>query len=353
MTRVVALAAAAVAAATATEYGLSFELTEALPTREAALPVFDAWRAHHGKKYLTAAHEARALDNFIETSHQVAAQNTKPDRTWTAGLNKFADMSWPEFKSFYGLDSVGAGQNCSATRKPMELQEIEATHRRLLKLPDSIDWRDYAAVSPVKDQGQCGSCWTFSTTGAMESHHFLDTGDMVSLAEQQLVDCAQAFDNHGCEGGLPSHAFQYIYYAGGIMGEEDYPYTAKDGTCAFDVDKIEATVLAQFNITAGDEVQLGEAVGTYGPVSVAFQVASDFKSYTGGVYTSTVCKSGPEDVNHAVLDVGYGVDADSGLDYWIIKNSWGTDWGMDGFFWMERGVNMCGVANCNSFPIAG
>ena len=204
----------------------------------------------------------------------------------------------------------------------------------------------------VKDQGSCGSCWTFSTTGAVEAHHFLATGENVSLAPQQLVDCAGAFDNAGCNGGLPSHAFEYLHYFGGQMLEADYPYTAKDGKCVADAAKAAATVSSQVNITFEDEDMLVDAVGRFGPVSVAFQVASDFQHYSGGVYTSTVCGSGPEDVNHAVLAVGYDHDAESGLDYWIVKNSWGTEWGVEnGYFFMERGRNMCGVADCASFPI--
>ena len=215
----------------------------------------------------------------------------------------------------------------------------------------TVDWR---ATIPllVKDQGSCGSCWTFSTTGAVEAHHFLATGENVSLAPQQLVDCAGAFDNAGCNGGLPSHAFEYLHYFGGQMLEADYPYTAKDGKCVADAAKAAATVSSQVNITFEDEDMLVDAVGRFGPVSVAFQVASDFQHYSGGVYTSTVCGSGPEDVNHAVLAVGYDHDAESGLDYWIVKNSWGTEWGVEnGYFFMERGSNMCGVADCASFPI--
>lgn len=174
-------------------------------------------------------------------------------------------------------------------------------------------------------------------------------GKFTSLSEQQLVDCAQAYDNHGCNGGLPSHAFEYIAAAGGISSEEAYPYFATDRNCTVNPDTFATKVVGgSVNITAGDEDELASAVYGHGPVSIAFQVVTDFRDYSSGVYSSDNCKNGSADVNHAVLAVGYGVEND--VPYWLIKNSWGTTFGMEGFFKMKRGVNMCGVAQCNAFP---
>lgn len=276
---------------------------------------------------------------------EVIAINSK-HASWTAGLNEDSHMSWAEFKAYHHLEP----QNCSATLEKTVLPQV---HCAATDIPAKKDWRSEIPIH-VKSQGQCGSCWTFSTTGAVEAHNYLATGRDVLLAEQQLVDCADAFDNHGCDGGLPSHAFEYLQYFGGQMTEVDYPYTAKDGSCVADLNKVAATVVSQVNITFMDEDQLHEAVGKYGPVSVAYQVASDFRHYAGGVYSSTVCGSRPEDVNHAVLAVGYDHDDESGKDYWIVKNSWGTSFGVeDGYFWMERGANMCGVSDCAAFPVCG
>lgn len=155
-------------------------------------------------------------------------------------------------------------------------------------VPDAWDWRNKGGVSPVKDQGQCGSCWTFSTVGCLESANLIKYGVLETYAEQQLVDCAGDFDNHGCNGGLPSHAFEYLFYAGGIETEADYPYTAVDGTCVADSSKFALSVGHAMNITEGDEVELKSAVYKQ-PVSVAFQVVDDFSGYTSGVYTSTTC----------------------------------------------------------------
>lgn len=185
----------------------------------------------------------------------------------------------------------------------------------------------------------------------MESAWAVHHGKLYSLAEQQLVDCAQNFDNHGCNGGLPSHAFEYVAQNGGIDSEEVYKYHGKDETCIYNNDlKSPVQVKGSFNITEGDEDTIFQAVTYLNPVSIAYQVVDDFMHYAGGVYTSETCKKGPDDVNHAVLVVGYGTD-ENNVDYWIIKNSWGPDWGEDGYFRMERGKNMCGIATCASFPV--
>ena len=233
-------------------------------------------------------------------------------------------------------------QHCSATDKRQSVRKVGE--------PDaSYDWREHKGVSPVKNQGSCGSCWTFSTVGCLEAHSLVKYGSFDSLAEQQLVDCAQAYDNHGCNGGLPSHAFEYVQAAGGISTETAYPYFAKDHNCTVDKSTYALTVEGgSVNITEGDEEELKSAIFGHGPVSIAFQVVDGFRDYSTGVYTSDVCKNGTADVNHAVLAVGYGNE--DGKDYWVVKNSWGAEWGDEGFFKIERGVNMCGVAVCNSFP---
>jgi cathepsin H len=253
-------------------------------------------------------------------------------------------MTFEQLSEHFHLkeNEENAEQNCSATRSS------PLTASGANDVPSSWDWSDHGGVSPVKDQGSCGSCWTFSTVGCLEAAQLIQNGRLVTYSEQQLVDCAGAFDNHGCNGGLPSHAFEYLNYAGGISTEDAYPYYAVDRACTVDPSTFKLSVGHSQNITEGDEDELKTAVYKQ-PVSVAFQVVDDFDGYKEGVYTSTNCASGPSDVNHAVLAVGYGTD-ESGMDYWIVKNSWGTTWGDKGFFKIERGVNMCGIAQCNSYP---
>jgi len=264
----------------------------------------------------------------------------------------FGSIEWKEFESTILM----APQKCSATLNRASFQAAFSDD-----LPAHVDWRDQGVVSGVKDQGRCGSCWTFSTTGALEAHHAITYGGWRTseLAEQQMLDCAFDFENNGCNGGLPSHAFEYIHFAGGISREFSYPYRAEssgDNTrCRFDpsVNKsaIGAKTIHSFNVTEGDEESIKRIVATVGPVSVAFQVVDDFRLYKRGIYSSQNCKQGPDDVNHAVLIVGYGQAPETGKPYWIVKNSWGTQWGEEGYFRIERGRNMCGIATCASYPL--
>ncbi|KAK1263838.1 Cysteine proteinase 2 [Acorus gramineus] len=293
----------------------------------------------YGKRYETLEEMKRRFVAFVENLELVRSTNKK-GLSYSLGINKFADMSWEEFKAH----RLGAAQNCSATRKGNHVL-TEAV------LPETKDWREEGIVSPVKNQGHCGSCWTFSTTGALEAAYAQATGKGVSLSEQQLVDCAGAFNNFGCNGGLPSQAFEYVRYNGGLDTEESYPYAGTNGICRFKPESVGVKVIDSVNITLGAEDELKHAVGLVRPVSIAFQVVHDFRMYKSGVYTSSTCGNTPMDVNHAVLAVGYGVE--NGVPYWLVKNSWGADWGDNGYFKIELGKNMCGVATCSSYPIVG
>lgn len=295
--------------------------------------------------------------NIFHANLVAASVHNNADNSWTMGINAHSDLTDAEFMQLYSLGTDrSTWQNCSAT---------SGFYQRRLStsdIPQSFDWRKYSdnngkvrdMTTSVKSQGGCGSCWTFSTAGGLESHykiHKQSEGDAdLDLAEQQLLDCASDFDNKGCNGGLPSHAFEYLMYAGGMMSESSYPYKSSTGVCQFDISKVVAKVPGGANnITALDEDALTEAIFRHGPVSVAFQVDNSFRAYAGGVFNSVSCKSGTQDVNHAVLAVGYGVDPNN-IPYYIIKNSWGSGWGENGYFRMRRGANMCGVGQCASFP---
>jgi len=323
---------------------------------------FEQFKAEFGRVYPDNDEEQMRLQHFQTSLERIHIHNARLDRTYEKGLNQFSDMSDEEFSAKVLMTS----QNCSATHRatPDLARMLRA---QTLDLPARIDWRERGVISEVKNQGHCGSCWTFSTTGCLEAHMAIktDTWHRPILSEQQLVDCAQDFDNAGCNGGLPSHAFEYIKAAGGLDTEFHYPYKAVDGTCAASKraqgvrsgafephsNGIGAQVLGgSANLTVGDEDALKAVLAEMGPVSIAFQVAVDFRDYKSGVYTSTVCKSGAGDVNHAVLVVGYGTDPATGLNYWLVKNSWDYVWGVEGFFKIEAFKNMCGVADCMAFP---
>ncbi|XP_021714992.1 thiol protease aleurain-like [Chenopodium quinoa] len=291
----------------------------------------------HGKRYET-AHEMLTRFEIYRENLKLIRSSNKKALSYKLHVNQFADWTWEEFQRH----RLGAAQNCSAT--------LKGSHKLTRAVaPQTQDWRAKGIVSPVKNQGHCGSCWTFSTTGALEAAYAQAFGKNISLSEQQLVDCAGAFNNFGCNGGLPSQAFEYIKYNGGLDTEEAYPYTGKDGECKFSAQNVGVQVHGSVNITLGAEDELKDAVAFVRPVSVAFEVVNGFRFYKEGVYTSTTCGSTPMDVNHAVLAVGYGVE--DGVPYWIIKNSWGEDWGDNGYFKMEMGKNMCGVATCASYPV--
>lgn len=298
---------------------------------------FSRFVHRHGKRYASVEETKLRFEIFKENLKFIRSSN-KQSFPYKLRVNQFADLTWEEFRKH----RLGAAQECSATFKGNH----KLSHR---VLPESKDWRDEGIVSPVKDQGHCGSCWTFSTTGALEAAYTQAFNKSISLSEQQLVDCAQPFNNFGCNGGLPSQAFEYIKYNGGLDTEEAYPYTGVDGKCKFSAENIGVEVKDSVNITQDNEKELQDAVAFVRPVSVAFEVVNEFRFYEKGVYTSTTCGSTPMDVNHAVLAVGFGVE--DGIPYWLIKNSWGDAWGDEGYFKMEMGKNMCGVATCASYPI--
>jgi len=298
---------------------------------------FEGFMRQYNKvySYEEFAHRRAVFEANVAEINQINSEN----RGWEAGVNEWSDLTWEEFKAKFLM----APQKCSATEKGHTM--IGDPN------PDPvIDWRDKKVVTAVKNQGSCGSCWAFSTIGAIESAAAIKGAALRTAAEQQLVDCAGRFENHGCQGGLPSQAFQYVMYAGGIQDSASYPYTGRDGQCKFNKDKVIIKLKDEVNITQGGEQEMVNAIANVGPVSVAYQVSSDFRSYRSGVYDSRQCKSGPMDVNHAVLAVGLNVTAD-GKPYYIIKNSWGTSFGIQGYFWMIRGKNMCGVATCSSYPV--
>jgi len=319
----------------------------------------------------TTLHEEyeRRLEIFIENSNKVDRHNEAYERGYTSyamtlSESPFADVTDEEFRSLYLMED----QNCSATHHRSLTTTSSNLMASLLEnsgpLPKSIDWRTKGVITPIKNQKKCGSCWTFSTTGTLEAHTCIHNSPTIDcthwsgLAEQQLLDCSSAYDNHGCNGGLPSHAFEYVKEMGGLDTEEAYPYNATDvGPCratpsGFGVAEV-------YNITSRDETDLVNAVANVGPVSVAFDVAADFRLYAHGVYDSfdagtngTVCSSDAMSVNHAVVAVGIGeTDGEDPLPYYIVRNSWSNTWGMEGYFWIERGENLCGISDCASFPI--
>jgi len=239
-----------------------------------------------------------------------------------------------------------------ATMNGMNISKrITSSPRLNLKIstPISWDWRTKGAVTAVKNQGQCGSCWAFSTTGSTEGAWFLRKGSLVSLSEQNLIDCSTAQGNEGCNGGEMDPAFKYVIANKGIDTEASYPYTATGpNACLFKNNDVGATLSSYHDIPIGSEAALLQAVYTT-PTSVAIDASHlSFQFYSGGVYNEPACSS--VDLDHGVLAIGFG--SYQGSDYWLVKNSWGASWGLDGYIMMSRNKNnQCGIATAASYPI--
>nr|CAI5834792.1 unnamed protein product [Callosobruchus analis] len=227
----------------------------------------------------------------------------------------------------------------------LKLQGLPVQPRNALKFDatgieekDEVDWRKEGAVTPIKNQGNCGSCWAFSAVGAVEGQFFRKNGTLVSLSAQELVDCAtEEYGNKGCRGGLMDQAFDFIQDEG-IETDELYPYRGYRGEC--DSSDTFVTKVKSY-VDLADEKEMAKAVSAKGPVAVAID-ASDLASYSHGIVDET-------NLNHGVLVVGYG--SENGVNYWIVKNSWGSRWGDNGYFKLKRGVRACGIGLYNTYPV--
>jgi cathepsin L len=300
--------------------------------------MFTEWKATHNKVYQNEEEHRYRLGVFHQNALFVA-QHDPIAKGFTVALNEFADLTSSEFVSIYN------GMNVTKTApRHARLTAVKAG------IPSEVDWRKEGAVTPIKNQGQCGSCWSFSTTGSVEGAHFLKSKNLVSLSEQNLVDCSTAQGNMGCNGGLMDQAFQYIMTNNGIDTESSYPYTATGpNACKFNRNNVGATISNYRDVSSGSESALQNAVAER-PVSVAIDASHmSFQMYSGGVYNEPACSS--SQLDHGVLAIGYGTY--QGTAYWLVKNSWGTSWGMSGYIMMSRNRgNQCGIATAASYPIA-
>ncbi|XP_024662008.1 cathepsin L-like peptidase isoform X4 [Maylandia zebra] len=239
---------------------------------------FHAWKLKFGKSYDSPSEESHRKQIWLTNRKLVLMHNILADqgfKSYRLGMTYFADMENEEYIKLVSRGCLGSFNASLPRRGSTFLRLPEGTD-----LPDTVDWRDKGYVTEVKDQKMCGSCWAFSTTGALEGQHFRKTGKLVSLSEQQLVDCSQSFGTHGCNGGWMYYAFQYIKANGGIDTEQSYPYEAKDGSCRYNPTSVGATCTGYAYVEKYDEEALKEAVATIGPVSVAINVQDSFRFYT-------------------------------------------------------------------------
>ncbi|KYR01383.1 cysteine proteinase [Tieghemostelium lacteum] len=374
---------------------------------------FTNWMVQQGKQY--GNHEFNQRYNIFKANMDFVNEwNSKGSQT-VLGMNVFADLTNKEYQMLYLKNKFNT----------YDLSQKAKTFKSSGKQAVEVDWRLKDAVTPIKNQGECGGCWSFSVSGAVEGVHAIGDGNLVVLSEQQLIDCSDSFGNQGCDGGLMTLGFEYIISAGGLDTEASYPYTGVQGKCKFNPANIGASISGYVNVTSGSEDALASAV-QLNPVSVAIDASLDsFQLYTSGIYYDASCSS--TELDHAVLAVGYGSgvppaessesssdswtgasysqgsnsgsnsgswssgswtgsqgswtgsqgswtgsqgswtgsqswgeakqaasesSSSSSDNYWIVKNSWGPEWGVNGYIYMSKDRNNnCGIATMASYPI--
>ena len=281
------------------------------------------------------------FDNYLEYHRNVdyIENMNKHKSTYELEINHLADI---KIKTNHILKIRDGCYNC-----------FEEEENKINIVPNSVDWREHDVVTHVKNQGGCGSCWAFSTTGSVEGAYAIKHHKLYNISEQQLVDCSNNEGNHGCMGGLMDNGFQYIIDNNGICSEDEYPYNATDDMCQSDNCNNVLKITNYSDVQQNNEHILKMAVAKQ-PVSVAIQAnISSFQLYKRGIYQDTECGN---QLDHGVLIVGYGRDKLYDLDYWIVKNSWGVDWGDNGYInilrnYKDSDSGMCGIAMQPSLPI--
>jgi len=296
------------------------------------------WKLEHGKVYTTEEEESK-YSVWLLNKAEVEAHNANYEATYTQKLTEWDDMTQEEFDEIYLHGYIQSNEEDANVTIHVPSDE---------PLPNDVDWRNQGYVTGVKNQGRCGSCYSFSASGALEGQWFKSQGQLVSLSESQIVDCSGRYGNMGCRGGRYQSAWSYLRAAGGDESEQAYPYTPRQGWCRFNRGQAVAQVSGYQNVRHGDERSLASAIGSVGPVSVAIDASRPgFRRYHGGVFFDPWCSSSR--MNHAVLAVGYG--SEGGQDYYLVKNSWGTQYGVGGYVKMARNrENNCGIASDASYP---
>lgn len=309
---------------------------------------FDDFKKTHDKQYRDMSHLRRSWSNFLHNSRFIKSKNRELQH-YKLGVNKYADNNLNDLSYLRGrLRSTGynGGLDYEAHHN------LKGANGKLVHdLPEEWDWNIRGAVSPVKDQAICGSCWSFGTSGTVEGAYFVKTGKLPILSQQQMIDCSWSYGNNGCDGGEDFRAYKYIIDAGGLSTQDDYGhYMGIDGKCHDNETPKKVRISGFYNVTSNSVDALKHAIRTYGPVTVAIDASRPtFTFYSHGVYYDDKCKNSADGLDHQVLVVGYA-KLDGKL-VWIVKNSWSTYWGNNGYIMMSAENNNCGVMDEPTVPI--
>ncbi len=316
--------------------------------------VFENWASHFAIQFKNEIHRQSVFGKWLDNHRYIERVNYQ-NLSYTLGHNQFSGMDTNDFSNYLAFSSNKMVEEFSSSFS----FEIRRSLTSGLTLPASVDWVAKGGVTPVKDQGQCGSCWSFSTTGALEGAYFIKNGKLVSFSEQQLVDCDNLSNggrDHGCNGGLMDNAFNWIGKNNGLCTESAYPYvsgtTKTAGDCKTTCSNVAgSTIVKHVDVATKSDTALMTAIAQQ-PVSIAIEADQrDFQLYKTGVFTGT-CGT---NLDHGVLVVGYGTE--SGLDYYKVKNSWSTSWGEGGYIRLGRGSEynagsgQCGILLQASYPV--
>ncbi|XP_055803925.1 zingipain-2-like [Solanum dulcamara] len=301
----------------------------------------EKWIARHGRVYKDDIEKEHRFKTFKENVEFIESFNQNGTRHYKLAINKYADLTTEEFTaSFMGLDT-------SLSQKESAAPTTSFKYDSVTEVPFSMDWRKRGSVTGIKNQGVCGCCWAFSAVAAIEGAYQIVNNELISLSEQQLLDCTTP--NKGCNGGLMTYAYDFLLKnnGGGITTETNYPYEEAQDVC--NTDQSAAVTISGYEVVPPYESALLQAVANQ-PISVGIAANQEFHLYGGGIYDGS-CNT---QLNHAVTVIGYGTSEEDGTKYWIVKNSWGSSWGEEGYMRIARDVGVdgghCGIAKIASFP---
>jgi C1A family cysteine protease len=321
--------------------------------------LFEKWAKDFKYAFNSHGEYVEIFEKWV-SNHKFIEETNSRNLTYTLGHNQFSGMDFADFRKYLGYITVGYNTR-EKVQFEVEVESVNFNFRKLSSLPSSVNWVNAGAVTDVKDQGQCGSCWSFSTTGALEGAYAIKYDNLESFSEQQLVSCdnlqnsANRGHDHGCNGGLMDNAFSWINKNGGLCGESNYPYVSGDGsnpTCETACSVNSKSKITSFvDVSASSDEAMMTALSKQ-PVSIAIEADQrEFQLYKSGVFTGT-CGT---DLDHGVLAVGYGTL--DGEDYYLVKNSWASSWGQDGYIMLGRGSQyndgdgQCGMLLQGSYPL--